>query len=114
MRTTEDLAICDALIIPGGESTSIILLARLANLLGPLREFIKTKPVWGTCAGAILLAEGGVEGTKKGGQEVLGGVDVRIGRNGFGSQVSASLLTLTVIRIYDRCYSWNLSRQSSS
>ncbi|KAF8608984.1 glutamine amidotransferase subunit pdxT [Ceratobasidium sp. AG-I] len=89
VRTTEDLAICDALIIPGGESTSIILLARLANLLGPLREFIKTKPVWGTCAGAILLADGGVEGAKKGGQEVLGGVSVRIGRNGFGSQLES-------------------------
>lgn len=44
------------------------------------------KPVWGTCAGAILLSEE-VRGTKKGGQEVLGGVDVVIGRNGWGSQV---------------------------
>lgn len=89
VRTPEELSICDALIIPGGESTSIVLLARLANLLGPLREFIKTKPVWGTCAGAILLADGGVEGAKKGGQEVLGGVGVRIGRNGFGSQLES-------------------------
>ncbi|KAG8747825.1 hypothetical protein FRC10_011271 [Ceratobasidium sp. 414] len=89
VRTPEDLAVCDALIIPGGESTSIVLLARLANLLEPLRRFVRTKPVWGTCAGAILLAEGGVEGAKKGGQEVLGGVGVRIGRNGFGSQMES-------------------------
>ncbi|CAE6426773.1 unnamed protein product [Rhizoctonia solani] len=89
VRTPAELALCDGLIIPGGESTSIVLLARLANLLEPLREFVRTKPVWGTCAGAILLASGGVEGAKKGGQEVFGGVSVRIGRNGFGSQVGA-------------------------
>ncbi|KAF8706260.1 SNO glutamine amidotransferase family, partial [Rhizoctonia solani] len=89
VRTPAELALCDGLIIPGGESTSIILLARLANLLEPLREFIRTKPVWGTCAGAILLASGGVEGAKRGGQEVLGGVDIRIGRNGFGSQLES-------------------------
>ncbi|CAE6438933.1 unnamed protein product [Rhizoctonia solani] len=89
VRTPAELAICDGLIIPGGESTAIILLARLANLLEPLREFVRTKPVWGTCAGAILLASGGVEGAKKGGQEVLGGVSVRIGRNGFGSQLES-------------------------
>ncbi|KAJ1304750.1 hypothetical protein OPQ81_005888 [Rhizoctonia solani] len=89
VRTPAELAQCDGLIIPGGESTSIILLARLANLLEPLREFIRTKPVWGTCAGAILLASGGVEGAKKGGQEILGGIGVRIGRNGFGSQLES-------------------------
>lgn len=87
VRFPAELAACDALIIPGGESTSIVLLARMAKMLDPLREFVKTKPVWGTCAGAILLASGGVEGAKKGGQEVFGGVDIRIGRNGFGSQV---------------------------
>jgi 5'-phosphate synthase pdxT subunit len=87
VRTPDDLALCSALIIPGGESTTIGLLARLAGLLDPLRDFIKRgKPVWGTCAGAILLADGGIEGGKRG-QEVLGGVDVKIGRNGWGSQV---------------------------
>jgi 5'-phosphate synthase pdxT subunit len=112
VRTPEDLAACDALIIPGGESTSIILLARLANLLEPLKEFVRTKPVWGTCAGAILLAEGGVEGAKKGGQEVLGGVSIRIGRNGFGSQVRLEHLTLRTLS--DLCHRWNHLRQSLS
>ena len=42
--------------------------------------------MWGTCAGAILLAEG-VEGSKRGGQEILGGVSVIVERNGWGSQV---------------------------
>ncbi|KAH8105436.1 SNO glutamine amidotransferase [Cristinia sonorae] len=88
VRSEEDLAKCDALILPGGESTTIALLARLAGLLEPLREFTKTKPVWGTCAGAILLAQT-VENTKKGGQEVLGGMSISIARNGWGSQVES-------------------------
>lgn len=44
------------------------------------------KPVWGTCAGAILLAKS-VQGAKKGGQELLGGMSITIARNGWGSQV---------------------------
>lgn len=70
------------------ESTTIALLARLAGLLEPLREFLKAKPVWGTCAGAILLARA-VEGAKRGGQELLGGMSVAIERNGFGSQIES-------------------------
>ena len=107
VRQQEDLDKCDALIIPGGgaaliplcnihvpdccsrvESTTIALLARLAGLLEPMREFLKTKPVWGTCAGAILLSRW-VEGAKKGGQELLGGISISIERNGFGSQVES-------------------------
>jgi 5'-phosphate synthase pdxT subunit len=89
VRTKEDLDACDALIIPGGESTTMAIVAKNMGLLDPLRDFVKIqrKPTWGTCAGAILLSEGGVEGSKKGGQDVIGGVDIRIGRNGFGSQV---------------------------
>lgn len=107
VRTPEDLDRCDALVIPGGgesptksgasdevdrargfrlESTTIALLARLAGLLEPLKQFLTKKPVWGTCAGAILLSTA-VEGAKKGGQELLGGVSVTIARNGWGSQV---------------------------
>ncbi|OBZ66655.1 putative pyridoxal 5'-phosphate synthase subunit PDX2 [Grifola frondosa] len=88
VRTLEDLQKCDAMVIPGGESTTIALLARLAGLLEPLREFLKTKPVWGTCAGAILLAQS-IEGAKKGGQELLGGISVTVERNGWGSQVES-------------------------
>jgi len=102
VRTAEDLSACDALIIPGGgetsvtglvldshhplESTTIALLAKLSGLLEPLRAFVQQKPVWGTCAGAILLAQA-VENTKKGGQELLGGISVTVARNGWGSQV---------------------------
>lgn len=68
------------------ESTTIALLARLSGLMEPLRQFVKAKPVWGTCAGAILLAKN-IEGAKKGGQELLGGMSITIARNGWGSQV---------------------------
>jgi len=70
------------------ESTTIALLARLSGVLEPLREFVKTKPVWGTCAGAILLSQA-VENAKKGGQELLGGMSITIARNGWGSQVGS-------------------------
>lgn len=102
VRTPEELRLCDALIIPGGggpslsmrvlrthaslESTTIGLLAKLSGLIEPLREFVKTKSVWGTCAGAILLSQA-VSNPKKGGQELLGGVSVKMARNGWGSQV---------------------------
>ncbi|KAG5637432.1 hypothetical protein H0H81_004591 [Sphagnurus paluster] len=95
VRTVEELNLCDALIIPGGESTTIAVLARVSGLLEPLRQFVKQKPVWGTCAGAILLSEA-AEGCKKGGQELLGGISITIGRNGWGSQVESFEADLAV------------------
>lgn len=95
VKTPTELARCDALIIPGGESTTITLLAKLSGLLEPLRDFVKTKSVWGTCAGAILLSKE-VTGIKKGGQEVLGGVDIKVGRNGWGSQMESFEAEMTV------------------
>lgn len=90
VRNSEQLSRCDALIIPGGESTTISFVAAQSNLLEPLREFVKVqrKPTWGTCAGLILLAEAANQ-TKKGGQELIGGLDVRVNRNHFGRQVES-------------------------
>ncbi|BFZ61496.1 Senecionine N-oxygenase [Saitoella coloradoensis] len=87
VRTVDELSKCSALIIPGGESTTISLVAQRTGLLEPLREFVKIqrKPTWGTCAGMILLSEQ-ANRTKKGGQELIGGLDVRINRNQFGGQ----------------------------
>jgi len=101
VKTPSDLAECDALIIPGGESTTIALLAKLSGLLGPLRTFLETKPIWGTCAGAILLAKVAV-GTKRGGQEVLGGVDVKVERNGWGSQMESFEAEMSVDGMRDQ------------
>jgi len=100
VRTTAELDQCDALIIPGGESTTIALLARLCHLLEPIREFLTRKPVWGTCAGAILLAQT-IEGAKKGGQELFGGMSITIQRNGWGSQMESFEALLDVEGLKD-------------
>jgi len=99
VRTGADLAECDALILPGGESTTIALLARVSGLLETLREFVRNenKAVWGTCAGAILMAEHGVKkGEKQGGQELFGGVNIVVERNGWGGQVESFETSLYV------------------
>jgi 5'-phosphate synthase pdxT subunit len=90
VRTPSQLSQCDALIIPGGESTTMAIVARRLGLLEPLREFVKVqhKPVWGTCAGLVMLAEE-VSATKQGGQELVGGLDVRVLRNKFGTQLQS-------------------------
>ncbi|KAI6942977.1 hypothetical protein KC355_g15409, partial [Hortaea werneckii] len=87
VRNPAALATCDALIIPGGESTSISLIAERTALLEPLRDFVKLarKPVWGTCAGLILLAEE-ANRSKATGQQLIGGLDVRVQRNFFGGE----------------------------
>ena len=90
VRTPEQLASCDALILPGGESTTISLIAERSNLLEPLRQFVKlnAKPVWGTCAGMILLSER-ANRTKRGGQQLIGGLEIVINRNHFGRQAES-------------------------
>ncbi|KAJ9476148.1 Pyridoxal 5'-phosphate synthase subunit SNO1 [Pseudozyma hubeiensis] len=96
VRTPEQLADCDALIIPGGESTAISLGCERIGLLEPLRQWVRRgRPVWGTCAGMIMLARE-ASGGKKGGQQLIGGVDVRVGRNGFGSQIDSFETGLTI------------------
>ncbi|KAI2787916.1 Pyridoxal 5'-phosphate synthase subunit PdxT [Penicillium oxalicum] len=90
VRTPQELEKCDGLVLPGGESTTMSLVAARSNLLEPLREFVKVRrrPTWGTCAGLILLAESANK-TKKGGQELIGGLDVRVNRNHFGRQTES-------------------------
>jgi 5'-phosphate synthase pdxT subunit len=88
VRRPSELVEVDALIIPGGESTTMANLARSFDLLEPLRQRVHDgMPTLGTCAGMILLAdaiEGGVEG-----QETVGGLDVVVRRNAFGRQVDS-------------------------
>ncbi|KAI7733092.1 hypothetical protein M8C21_033497 [Ambrosia artemisiifolia] len=78
IRKAEQLENVSSLIIPGGESTTMAKLAELHNLFPALREFVKMgKPVWGTCAGLIFLADKAI-GQKTGGQELVGGLDCTI------------------------------------
>ena len=86
VRTLADLDRVDGLVIPGGESTVIGKLAARYGLLDPLRERARAGlPVFGTCAGMILLARE-VEGPP---QDLLGVLDVRVRRNAFGRQVAS-------------------------
>ncbi|KAL9241233.1 hypothetical protein vseg_015364 [Gypsophila vaccaria] len=89
IRKAEQLDDVAALIIPGGESTTMAKLAEFHNLFPALREFVKMgKPVWGTCAGLIFLADRAV-GQKAGGQELVGGLNCTVHRNFFGSQIQS-------------------------
>ncbi|KAH6890111.1 glutamine amidotransferase subunit pdxT [Coprinopsis sp. MPI-PUGE-AT-0042] len=84
--------------ILGGVHAISILFGRISGLLEPLRQFVREKPVWGTCAGAILLSEK-VENTKRGGQEVLGGMSITIARNGWGCILYLSYHIFTSIQV---------------
>ena len=88
VRRPAELARCDGLVLPGGESTTMIKLARTFELLEPLRERVRSgMPTLGTCAGMILLADRIEGGTA--GQETIGGLDVTVRRNAFGRQVDS-------------------------
>ena len=91
VRLPRDLAGIDGLIIPGGESTSIGKLAVLYDLIEPIRNLAETKPVWGTCAGAIFLAKDVHHQ-----QPVLGLMEVVVRRNAFGRQVDSFEMDLDV------------------
>ncbi len=88
VRRPEELERCDALIIPGGESTTMFKLARTFDLFEPLRRRIaEGMPTFGTCAGMIMLADRLEGGTTD--QETLGGLDITVRRNAFGRQVDS-------------------------
>ncbi|MCX5148765.1 MULTISPECIES: pyridoxal 5'-phosphate synthase glutaminase subunit PdxT [unclassified Streptomyces] len=85
VRRPEELAEVDALVIPGGESTTMSKLAVLFGMLEPLRERVRAgMPVYGTCAGMIMLADKLLDGRDD--QETLGGIDMIVRRNAFGRQ----------------------------
>lgn len=85
VRTVEELAAVDGLIIPGGESTTVGKLLARFDLLTPLRHRIEQgMPVYGTCTGMILLAREIEDGMT--GQPLLSAMDVRVRRNAFGRQ----------------------------
>jgi 5'-phosphate synthase pdxT subunit len=88
VRRPEELASVDALVIPGGESTTISRLARIFEMLEPIRDRIKRgMPVYGSCAGMIMLADEVLDGRPD--QESFGGLDVTVRRNAFGRQVDS-------------------------
>jgi 5'-phosphate synthase pdxT subunit len=90
VRTAEELNAVDGLVIPGGESTTMLKLLDYMNLKQPLMEFAKTKPVFGTCAGAILLAKEVINPS----QDSLGVMDLTVERNAYGRQIDSRIAKL--------------------
>ena len=88
VRRPEELAVVDGLVIPGGESSVMDKLTRLFGLAEPLRAAVVAGlPVYGTCAGLIMLADTVLDGIS--GQQSLGGLDISVRRNAFGSQTAS-------------------------
>ncbi len=91
VRLPRDLDGLDGLIIPGGESTTIGKLAEMYGLIEPIRALAQTRPVWGTCAGAIFLSR-----DVRRPQPLLGLMDITVERNAFGRQVDSFETDLAV------------------
>ena len=85
VRDAGDLETIDGLVIPGGESTTMLKLLHYDGLLEPLARFGREKPIFGTCAGAILLARNVTHPS----QESLRLMDLEIERNGYGRQLDS-------------------------
>lgn len=96
IRLATQLEGLSGLIVPGGESTTIGKLATTFDLIEPLRQFGSTRPVWGTCAGAVLLSR---DAQRE--QPLLEMMDIQIERNAFGRQIDSFEIDLPVARIDD-------------
>lgn len=88
IRKQEELEALDGLILPGGESTTILKFLERRHLFDDLKKFCSTKPVFGTCAGAILLARE----VRNPEQQSLGVLDAVVERNAYGRQIDSSIL----------------------
>jgi len=96
VRVPEQLGALDALVIPGGESTTMARLLGTSGLRDPLGALLRDGlPVFGTCAGLILLATTILDGLP--GQECFGVLDVTVRRNGYGRQQESFETTLDVV-----------------
>ncbi|GAB3387984.1 pyridoxal 5'-phosphate synthase glutaminase subunit PdxT [Humibacter soli] len=100
VRRVRELDEVEGLVIPGGESSVMDKLARSFGLFEPLRDRIRSgMPVYGTCAGLIMLADRLEDDSP--GQQTLGGLDVTVRRNAFGSQVDSFETDLDIPGITD-------------
>ncbi len=88
VRKREELVDLDGLILPGGESTTILKFLERGHLFDELKQFCSARPVFGTCAGAILLARE----VRNPPQRSLGVLDAVVERNAYGRQIDSSIL----------------------
>lgn len=100
VRTPDSLGAVEALVIPGGESTTISMLLESSGLFDPLAERVTAGlPVFGTCAGMILLADDILDGRDD--QRCLSAIDIAVRRNAFGRQVDSFEADLDVAGLDD-------------
>lgn len=92
VRTQAQLESCDGIILPGGESSTMLKLLREERLIEPLRLFGQHKTVYGTCAGAILVAHDVLNPA----QESLDLIDITVERNAYGRQLDSHVSKLTL------------------
>ena len=92
VRKPEDLEGCQGLIIPGGESTTMMRQIKFIHLEDPLKEFSKKKPLFGTCAGLILMSREIISDT----MEPFKIIDVAVERNAFGRQYESFSVNLSI------------------
>jgi len=95
VRYAHQLEKCDALVLPGGESTTMTHLLLTENLWEPIHEFVQAHPVFGTCAGAILLSQNAHDTRVK----PFGVLDVEADRNAYGRQVESFITILNLAEI---------------
>ena len=90
VRTASDLNDLDGLVIPGGESTTMLKLLNAEKMVEPLVDFGRRRPIFGTCAGAILLASA----VSNPSQQSLGLMDITVERNAYGRQIDSHVTRL--------------------
>jgi 5'-phosphate synthase pdxT subunit len=93
VRTAAEMAACDGLVLPGGESTTMLKLLDREGLLGALREYGREKPIYGSCAGAILLARE----VSHPSQPSLNLMDIAVERNAYGRQIDSRIARVTMV-----------------
>jgi 5'-phosphate synthase pdxT subunit len=91
VRTAAELEDVDGLVIPGGESTTMLRILKDVEMLEPLRRFGQRRPIFGTCAGVILLASAVAHPS----QESLGLMEIAVERNAYGRQLDSRVVRLT-------------------
>ena len=98
VRDREQLEDIDGLIIPGGESTTMLKLMGYEDLLQPIAEFGRRKPMFGTCAGAILMASQ----VSNPAQESLRVMDISVERNAYGRQIDSRVVEIEPDASFER------------
>ncbi|KAJ1421271.1 SNO glutamine amidotransferase family-domain-containing protein [Ochromonadaceae sp. CCMP2298] len=96
IRVPADMEGVEGIILPGGESTAMAIVGERCGLFPELKKWVEAgKPIWGTCAGMILLSDHAIKQARLG-QSLVGGLDVHVCRNYFGSQMNSCQVDVNI------------------